>query len=225
MDTIGIRMPRLNRVERQELTTSQLLETAKAVFLERGYHRSTLDDIAEAAGFTKGAVYARFASKDDLFLALFDAWTDMRIAEIRNGVAERQGFEEYVASSARRMMALRREQANWYLVLLEFWTYAARDNRLRAEFAVRHNRLLQEVAASLERSAAAVGLTLVLPALDLARAGSAMGHGVTLERLSDPERVPDTLLEAMLKSFVRATALAAPAKQERARHRKRRRSR
>jgi AcrR family transcriptional regulator len=203
-------MPRLSRAERRDLTTSQLLETAKAVFIDRGYHRATLDDIAEAAGFTKGAVYARFASKEDLCLALYDAWIDQRVAEIAVSAARDKSYPDVVLAPAQRMMAMRRAHADWYLVLLEFWTYAARDERLSREFAVRHNRLIQVIAGTIEKSAAAMGLTLKVPAIDLARAGSAMGHGVTLERLAGPEGAPDSLLVAMLESFSVAAASSVP---------------
>jgi AcrR family transcriptional regulator len=191
-------MPRLNRAERKELTTSQLLETAKSVFLARGYHRSTLDDIADAAGFTKGAVYSRFKSKDELFFALYDAWVDQRIADLVRYASPPRTFEALLRSDARRLMSLRDTHADWYLLLLEFWTYAARDERLRSELAAHHNRFIKELAAAIEISVKALGGTLKRPALHLARAGSAMSLGVTLERLVDPQGVPNTLLESML---------------------------
>jgi AcrR family transcriptional regulator len=191
-------MPRLSRAEKKELTTSQLLETARKVFLERGYHRSTLDDIADAAGFTKGAVYARFKSKDELFFALYDDWVDQRIADLARFDNPPKSFEALLRSDARRMMALRNAHSDWYLLLLEFWTYAAREERLRQELAMHHERFLRELAVAIEASAKALGATLKRPAIHLARTASAMSLGVTLERLLDPQAVPETLLESML---------------------------
>jgi AcrR family transcriptional regulator len=214
-------MPRLNREEKKELTTSQLLETANTIFLQRGYHRSTLDDIADAAGVTKGAVYARFASKDDLFFALY-ARREEKIVPRLDQMPNLKTFEEFALDQARRLIALRREDANWYLLLLEFWTYAARDDRLRREFAARHNQSVKRIAARLEKIAAHVGVKLRLPALALARAASAMAQGFTLERLADPIGVPETLLESMFLMLAhegsgglegkRATPQKAPAK-------------
>src|SRR5262245_44632150 len=169
-------MTRLNRTEKKELTTAQLLETARRVFLERGYHRSTLDDIADAAGFTKGAVYARFKSKDELFLALYDEWVDQRIADLGRYETPPKSFEALLRSDARRLMALRNTHADWYLLLLEFWTYAARDERLRQELAAHHERLVRELAALIEASVKALGATLRRPAIHLARAGTAMSR-------------------------------------------------
>jgi len=201
-------MPRMSRAEKKELTTGQLLETARKVFLERGYHRSTLDDIADAAGFTKGAVYARFKSKDELFFALYDEWVDQRIVDLERYNTPPKTFEELLRSDARRLMALRNAHADWYLLLLEFWTYAARDERLRQELAAHHERFVRELAKAIEASVKALGATLKRPAMYLARAGSAMSFGVTLERLLDPQSVPETLMESML--LLLATEITVP---------------
>ena len=191
-------MARLSRAEKKELTTAQLLQTARSVFLERGYHRSTLDDIADAAGFTKGAVYSRFKSKDELFFALYDEWVDQRIADLARYNTPPKSFEALLRADAKRLMALRNTHGDWYVLLLEFWTYAVRDERLRQELAAHHERFVRELAKAIEASARALNATLKRPAIYLARAGTAMSLGVTLERLLDPQGVPETLLETML---------------------------
>src|SRR5690242_13569645 len=63
---------RLLRAERKARTKSELVEAARTVFLRHGFHGASLDEIAEEAGYSKGAVYSNFAGKDDLFLAAFD---------------------------------------------------------------------------------------------------------------------------------------------------------
>src|SRR4051795_6101133 len=72
-----------NRREiKQEQTRARLLEAAAAVFARRGYHVATLEDVAAEAGFTKGAVYSNFESKEALFLALVDVEIGKRVKEI-----------------------------------------------------------------------------------------------------------------------------------------------
>ena len=63
---------RLARPERKAKTREDILAAARRVFFGSGFHGTTLDEIAEEAGYTKGAVYSNFASKDDLFLAVFE---------------------------------------------------------------------------------------------------------------------------------------------------------
>jgi AcrR family transcriptional regulator len=190
-------MPRLSRAERKENTTAQLLQTAKTVFTERGYHRSRLDDIADAAGFTTGAVYARFQSKDELMLALLEQRNEEIVRESAEDLSHCRTFEQFVRTEARRLIEYRRDNAKWYLLLLEFWTYAASDPDLRREFAARHNALVESVAARIGQAAEHFGVKLKVRPIDMARVGSAMSVGYTLERLADPVGVPDTLLESM----------------------------
>ena len=74
---------RLTRAERAGHTRRELLDAAQRLFFSDGYHGTTLDDIADEAGYTKGAVYSTFKSKGGLCLALFDVVVDRRVEEIR----------------------------------------------------------------------------------------------------------------------------------------------
>jgi len=64
------RLPRLTRDERRAQTRERLIDAAADVFNRLGYHGASLEAVADAAGYTKGAVYSNFASKADLFVAL-----------------------------------------------------------------------------------------------------------------------------------------------------------
>lgn len=61
---------------------ARVLHAAGQVFAERGFSAASLDQVAAAAGFTKGAVYSSFGSKDELFLALMDAEVARRVEEV-----------------------------------------------------------------------------------------------------------------------------------------------
>src|SRR5471032_739723 len=65
---------------RRAMTRQHLLDAAAIVFARDGFHGATLDDVAATAGFTKGAVYSNFKSKDDLFLALLDDRIDRQFS-------------------------------------------------------------------------------------------------------------------------------------------------
>ena len=81
----------LSRAERREQTRDDLIAAADRLFVEGGFHATSLDQIAAAAGYTKGAVYSNFASKEDLFFAVY---------ERRAGVAETQLTEQLAADPA-----------------------------------------------------------------------------------------------------------------------------
>src|SRR5947208_14753248 len=86
LKSIKRRSPRLSRDERRRQTREELLEVAAGVFRELGYHRASVDLVAEAAGYTKGAVYSNFSGKDDLFLAVFDRETERRLRAVTQAV-------------------------------------------------------------------------------------------------------------------------------------------
>jgi AcrR family transcriptional regulator len=198
---------RLTRAERSAQTRAELMASARRLFLRRGFHAASLELVAEEAGFTIGAVYSRFGSKADLFLAILDEHID-RIAA---GVAEVAGLDQPLPAHAGRRMALLEGERDWFPLVLEFWAHAARDERLRREFAARHERLVGAYAGLIEADYARLGLALPLAPEVLARAVVAMGNGIALERLADPARVPEGLLSTMAVAFLRGLAAGDPA--------------
>jgi AcrR family transcriptional regulator len=193
---------RLTRAERSAQTRAELMDSARRLFLRRGFHAASLELVAEEAGFTIGAVYSRFGSKADLFLAILDERIDQLVV----------AHAELLAG--RRMALLERER-EWFPLVVEFWSHAARDERLRREFGARHERLVAAYAGLIQADYTRLGLALPLAPEVLARAVVAMGNGVALERLADPDRVPDGLLSTMAISFLRGVAADGPAAERR----------
>jgi AcrR family transcriptional regulator len=96
---------RLTRTARRAQTREGILRTAHAVFLERGFHGATLDEIAAAAGVTKGAVYSNFDSKADLFLAVYDVRLDERLRRFARARSTTRGLEQLARQDARTLAA------------------------------------------------------------------------------------------------------------------------
>ena len=202
---------RLTRAEKSAQTRAQLMASARQLFLRRGFHAASLELVAEEAGFTIGAVYSRFGSKADLFLAILDEHIDRIVAEVAQVAAVDQPLGAHAELLAGRRMALLEREREWFPLVLEFWSHAARDERLRGEFAARHERLVGAYAGLIEADYARLGLPLPLAPEVLARAVVAMGNGVALERLADPGRVPQGLLSTMVVGFLRGVAADDPA--------------
>src|ERR1700688_3360248 len=68
--------------ERTEATKRKLLAAAKRIFAQEGFEAARLEDIAARAGYTRGAFYANFESKEDIFFALLERWMAQRIAAV-----------------------------------------------------------------------------------------------------------------------------------------------
>jgi AcrR family transcriptional regulator len=202
---------RLTRAEKSAQTRAQLIASARQLFLRRGFHAASLELVAEEAGFTIGAVYSRFGSKADLFLAILDEHIDRIVAEVVQVAGVDQPLGAHAELLAGRRMALLEREREWFPLVLEFWSHAARHERLRGEFAARHERLVGAYAGLIEADYARLGLPLPLAPEVLARAVVAMGNGVALERLADPGRVPEGLLSTMAVGFLRGVAADDPA--------------
>jgi AcrR family transcriptional regulator len=179
---------RLTRQERSAQIRRDLLEAAERRFFERGYHGTTLDDIADEAGYTKGAVYSTFKSKAALFLAVFDEVVDRRLRELRELLAPHERQEDLVVALARQPAA--DVNAQLLLLAIEFWVHAARQPALLDEFSARYRRLRASLAELAPPNCA-------LGSERWAIVTFALSNGLALERLIDPIGVPDDLMAAV----------------------------
>jgi AcrR family transcriptional regulator len=202
---------RLTRAEKSAQTRAELMASARQLFLRHGFHACSLEMVAEEAGFTIGAVYSRFGSKANLFLAILDERIDQLVAEVAQVAGLHQPIPEQAELLAGRRMALLEREREWFPLVLEFWSHAARDERLRHEFGACHERLVGAYADLIEADYARLGLPLPLAPEVLARAVVAIGNGVALERLTDPARVPEGLLSTMAVAFLRGVTADGPA--------------
>jgi AcrR family transcriptional regulator len=170
-------------------TRARLLTAAGTVFAERGYDRASLDEVAVAAGLTKGAVYSSFASKEELFYALMRERIHERLELVTKAV-ERQATVRDIARDAGSALAeLISSQAEWHLLFIEFWARAVRDPDLRDEFARERRYARGLIASLLQEQAAEANVALPAPAEELAVAILALANGIAIEHLADPDTV------------------------------------
>lgn len=198
---LGRQQPSL-REEQRALTRTRLLDAAEEVFGARGYHGATLEHIARAAGATTGAVYSNFAGKEELFLALFDERIAGDVGDYEDILAGAETIEGQLRGIAEHWMRIQRERPHYFPLLIEFWAAALRDRALRGKFANRFAALRAASARLLDAGAARIGIELSDEfAQRLAILITALGNGIALERLADPEAVPDELYGDLLTLF------------------------
>ena len=182
---------RLSRAERREQTRDDLIAAAFQLFTQGGFHATSLDQIAAAAGYTKGAVYSNFDSKEDLFFAVYErrvAEAEAQMRELFAGDAA-AGLDRIAADTTGRI----NRDDGWLAAFFEFWAHVIRRPELRGRFAAIHRRVQLPIAGALERVAAERGVELPDEALRIAVASGAMQIGLALERLTQPD-VVDTAL-------------------------------
>ena len=194
--------PRLTRPQRQEQTRSQLIEAAQRVFLRRGFHGASLDEIAEEAGYTTGAVYSNFKGKDDLFLAVLDAEARRRLPQHVELLLEgSRSLEEGLRASARELAGYPIDHPGWTGIYVEFWTHASRRPELRRKVAEQHERLLDTVGGLVEEWARRWGVELAMPAREVVRGAYALSRGMGLELLLSEEPGTTTQYEEMFLAY------------------------
>ena len=130
---------RLTRAEQNDRNRALLLAAALRVFLARGYHAATLEQIADEAGFSKGVVYSRFDSKADMFLALLTDRIAERAAQNAAAAGQLAGRGDMAALPGLAWQA-ERAAPGWRLLVTEFRVHAARDPELSRRYAAAHAR-------------------------------------------------------------------------------------
>jgi AcrR family transcriptional regulator len=196
----------LSRAERQANTRAELVDAAERLFSDRGFHATSLDAVADEAGYTKGAVYSNFASKEDLFFAVYERRVDRYLATTERLVAEADDAAEGVLRVVAGVAARRENDDGWLAVFLEFWTHVLRYPEHRTRFAEIHAQAVDPFVSATGRFAAERGIELPLDARQLAVALFAMGTGIGLERLTQPEVVDGDLMVRMQELWFDALA-------------------
>jgi AcrR family transcriptional regulator len=192
---------RLTRKERQAHTRDRLMRSAATVAARRGLERASLDEVAEHAGFTKGAVYANFESKEGLFLAMLDAHFSARLEELDRILSTEEDPDRQAREAAEGLMRNLDAEPDWHRLFFEFAVYAARNEEFRLQLVARYQALRERVAELLTRRAERLGLEASIPAGDVAAMAFAMVNGIALERMLEPDAVPDDLFPEMMAIF------------------------
>jgi AcrR family transcriptional regulator len=184
---------RLTRDERKEQTRERLLQAAERVFAERGYHAASVDEVAEQAGFSTGALYSNFEGKEDLFLTLFDRHITRQSAEIAALIEDLPSVDERARIGAEHWVEFLDREAKTVMLFIEFWSFAVRNPDVRSRFAERYGRIREVMTGLIARGAQDLGVELSIPPEQLAVVVDALADGIALQKLVDPGSVPDDL--------------------------------
>lgn len=201
---------RLTRQESQARTRALLLEVAAAEFLAHGYTGTSLERIAEAAGFSKGAVYGNFAGKEELCLAVLE---NHFFAALQRFVAEFAAggdtIEDRLAVLERWWGVLVADE-DWQLLAVEFAVQTRRNRKIQEQLAAREAMVRTAVTTLLAQQIRQLGVTPVLPPDQLGVVLVAVVGGLAVQRLIDPT-IPASLLTDTVKALFRPPPEGSPA--------------
>jgi AcrR family transcriptional regulator len=198
----------LTAERRRQQTREYLLQAAAQVFAERGFHEATLDEVAAAAGYTKGAVYSNFKNKEDLFLALLEdsyarEMTALRATIESSDIPPEARIGDFVSLIGGELDRV----PDMGALYLEFHLYALRNPAARARMNELEQEDIRAIAEILEVARAERGITIDEPAEQTARIIVALFRGISMMRTANPEVAGEELLEAAIAFVTRAQGI------------------
>ena len=208
----------LTRARRREMTRRHLMDAAAAVFARDGFHGASLDDVAATAGFTKGAVYSNFTSKEDLFLAVFEDRYVRERDEMHRVLTEEEqpyelGGETEVFQRVREVIE-RTWDDEWTALYLEFVLYAQRNEEAARKLAEIVQRQRAVTTAMLDEAYKSIDHVPDTPVEVLATVSIALFDGLALGRLADPSVFDDAMLTHFLNFLVASIGANKPPEDE-----------
>ncbi|MGB3893394.1 MAG: TetR family transcriptional regulator [Mycolicibacter algericus] len=189
---------------RLEHTRNLLLDAAEEVFARRGFDGAALEDIADAAGYTRGAIYSHFGSKAELFLAVIERQRQQFLDGFADVIATFHRLDELdIDELAERWRQLITKEGPDRSVLgYEFTLFLLRNPDARERVAAQREQTAQALADYITKGAARLGGELAMPALELARVILAANDGVTLNSLLDDQAVFRPFLRMVVANIV-----------------------
>lgn len=196
------------RKERQAETRTSLLRSAAHLFCKRGMEGTSVEEISSDAGYTKGAFYANFKSKEELFLAMLDEKFGAEIERMDRALAGSGDFDEEARHAAAVFTDYVFADSEWPTLYFQFAAQAARDEDFRQELVTRIHAMRAKMAEIFRRWGEDFPAEPPIPLEDIAAMTDFMGTGFVVERTVDPD-VPDEIFATMIGIFLLGLQAAA----------------
>jgi AcrR family transcriptional regulator len=200
--------PALTRKEKQAKTRSALLSSAAKLICRKGISDASVEDVATDAGYTKGAFYANFKSKEELFLVMLDERYAAELERLETGLPGEGVPAEEVRRSAEDFIRFVWSDPQWPRLYFEFVTYAARNPEFREELATRDRAMREGIAEIIRRWAADFPAQPPFPYEDLAMMLFCMADGFLMAQLKEPD-LSEELYGTMMTTFFRGVGASA----------------
>ncbi|MEE6175315.1 TetR/AcrR family transcriptional regulator [Mycobacterium sp. 050134] len=194
-------MVRLSRTEQREQTRQRLVEAAGRVFCRVGFEAAPIDVIADEAGFSRGAFYSNFDSKDELFLELIRHHLDEEIETLSRALDRIKSADGLAPAIERRYRVLG-EDSSWCLLTTEFQLYSMRGGAKADEFGEIYESYRRRLGELIGTHFARLGIESALSPYEFGVSQIALSHGLALQRAANGS-LKANLPARALATFVR----------------------
>jgi AcrR family transcriptional regulator len=201
------------RSPRRERTRERLLDAAFEVFAQVGVQAASIEAVCEAAGFTRGAFYSNFASKEELFLALTEREARSHLGALERAVTTvdpaalqtPEGFRATVREVIASVLPDQAAKASWCVMELEFELLALRDPQVAQRYVDQQQQLREEMIAALNRVMVTLGLRFAIDehvAIDLLLGAHEAGQRAAMLPATGSRRDASAMLEVLVDLIV-----------------------
>ena len=194
-------MARLTRAEQREVTRERLIQAAGRVFCRMGFEAAPIDVIAEDAGYSRGAFYSNFDSKDELFVELLGRHLDAEVDTLSRALDRIKTAKDLAPAIERRYQVLG-EDSSWCLLATEFQLYSMRGGRMAGRFAEIYESYRRRIGELIAVHFDRLGIESSLTPYEFGVAQIALSHGLALQRAAN-SALKSTLPARALATFVR----------------------
>ena len=207
-------LPESAGTRRKQHTRRRLVHASLDVFVEKGVDGATVDDLVRAAGFTRGAFYSNFSTREEVFIALFSSVTEELLSIARSSVEEAAPVADDPGAHADLgdadamvavFEAIRPYGRQWYLLYSDAVARSLRDEQMRADLAAQRERLRDEIGQLLMVRLDASGQRPLLTPEDLAQLLVGVFIDLMVREQMDGRDVTDlaaTTILGTLRAFV-----------------------
>jgi AcrR family transcriptional regulator len=192
---------RLSREDSREQTTQRLLDAAEKLIARKGLDAASVENIAAAAGYSRGAFYSNFKSKDDLFIELLRRDHQKSMTEL-NALRSGELTVDEVQRRASDIYSQMYRDNECFMNWTEARMMAARDTRFRAKLEALMAEKRGQIAAFIQYFHDRVGVAPSLPPEQMAMGFMSLAEGVKLFMMSSPTEMTPATAESLLNLFV-----------------------
>ncbi|CAL9447074.1 TetR/AcrR family transcriptional regulator [Streptomyces sp. enrichment culture] len=179
-------MGRLTRAEQQQVTHDRLLEAGRSVLRRRGFLAATVDEIAEEAGYTRGAVYKHFGGKEGLWQSVVEAHTEAHLQLLGAALDRVSSREELIAALIPSAFTDDRDAARWSTAAMEFMAAVTGNAEAAAVSAAAQRRHEEQIVALLEDACRRLHVKPAMPLGQVVVVLGALGGSLGLRAALDP---------------------------------------
>lgn len=192
---------RMTHEERKVETRKMLLDAAANVFAQLGFHGASVDKIAEYAGYSKGAVYANFDSKEELFLALLEEKMKSDIDTIHQAMKQQQSVDQFIEKMDYYFDLERQTNRVWSILNMEFLLYAMRQKSVREKWTAMIVESVEQISDGIEKMMETNNHLKDQSSEEIAWTILSLGNGMATLHYIAEDRVPHKLYGKALQNM------------------------